>query len=1141
MKNITLLFFLLLSAFVSLRAQSPGDTMVTPTFTYTSGTRDTMIHFPDIQGLTYEKVFMLYNMRCKNGLVSPPVTGQTNIGCGEWDYSCNTYITDSSKVDSTKAKHPSHTITGFAGASYAYTTQPTYTFYQYTQQNVSYTSTISETMATVGNGLLTTNAPFNTQNATSKSQFLWTAAELSAAGLLAGDISSIKLNVSNVGSDAQFLKVRMKHSLQSILNASSPDLTGFTEVYFLNTALGNGLNQLNFYQNFAWNGTDNILVEFSYSNAINGADNIVLSDTTSGIMGLVSAGNDYSFEFTGSNHIDLGNANFSNFSNQISIAFWSYGNAAALPTNTSVIYATNAQNHRQANIHFPWSDGNIYWDCGSGGSYDRINKAATANDYEGKWNYWVFTKNKTTGVMNAYLNGILWHTGTGKTIPIQITNFMLGGDPNMTVPYFGKIDEFSLWNIALSPATIQAWMKKGITPMHPNYANLIAYYKHNEGTGSMTNDVSTAAATGSVSGTPVWSLVKGKDIFKEFAETNNRPMLTFVQGTYVQTTTPILVMDSIQNTTNIVYSFGVTNNNIVSLDTNTYYHAGYSYVYEGDTGMLLDSVNYTSMGTIDIVQLDYYQKSPSRFQIMSFVTPYGINLDLGINGKTWTFDVSDFAPFLKGWKRLSMDAGGQWQENMDIKFLFVVGTPPQNVLDIRNIWKVESVGYTSILNDDKFEPRSFLLDATGNSFKIKSAITGHGQEGEFIQRTHQLNVDGGNTEFSWQVWKECALNPVYPQGGTWIYDRAGWCPGMATDIKELDITPYVIAGTNANLDYHLITASGSSNYWVSNQLVTYGAPNFSLDAALIDVKNPSNKVEYARTNSICNKPTVVIQNTGSTTLTNLEIEYWVNNNAVHEIYNWTGNLAFLKTTDVVLPVGALWSSVNVPNGNVFHVKINNPNGGTDGYSFNNHYNSPFNITSVLPSTFVLWTKMNLAGAETKYRIYDAANTLIFDRSGLISSKEYKDTLHLGVGCYVLAFSDIGDDGIDFWANNDGVGFARINQLSGANIINFEGDFGKSLIYNFTIDFPLAFEELYGINDISLYPNPAHNEVILEGKNIEKAAVMIFNDLGQQMNVPVQTEANKMTFNTIGLSSGLYFVLCQDKDGKMQTKKLVISR
>lgn len=1140
MKKVTLSVFALVCATISGFAQSPGDTIITSTFTYNSGTRDTMIHFPELSGVTYEKILMLYNMRCKNGLVSPPVTGQTNIGCGEWDYSCNTYITDSTKTDSTKAKHPSHTITGFSGTGYNYTTQPTYTYYKYNQQSVNYTATTSETMATVGTGASTSNAPFDTQYMTAKSQFLWTASELSTAGLIAGDISSIKLSISNVGSPAQFLKIRMKHSTQSILNASSPDLTGFTEVYFLNTNLVNGVNQFNFYNNFTWNGTDNILVEFSYSNGTNGANNDVLSDATTGTMGLVSAGNDYSFNFDGSNYIDLGVAAFVNVTNQVSISFWSNGNPANLPSNTSIMHASDAQNRRELNIHFPWSDANVYWDCGSAGTYDRINKAATVSEYEGKWNHWVFTKNRTTGVMNMYLNGALWSTGTGKTLPIEITTLMLGGNPGMEYPYFGKIDEFSLWNTELSLATIQAWRNKSITAAHPNYANLMAYYKFNEGTGSLTNDISAAAQSGNVTGTPIWSLVKGKDIFKEFNETTNRPMITFVQGTYTQTTTPIVVMDSILNTTNTVKSYGVNNlNNIALLATNTYYKAGYSYIYDGDTGVLLDSVNYAAIGTINITQLNYYLKTPSRFQIMSFVTPYGINLDMGMNGKTWTFDVTDFAPILHGWRRLKMDAGGEWQEQMDIKFLFIVGTPPRNVKDIDNVWKVESVGYTAIINNDKFEPRGIHSDASGSAFKIRTAITGHGQEGEFIQRTHQINMDGGSPEFSWQVWKECALNPVYPQGGTWIYDRAGWCPGMATDVKESDITPYITPGGVDSIDYRLVTASGASNYWVSIQLVTYGEPNFSLDAAVVDVKNPSKKIEYARSNSICNNPTVTIQNTGSTPLTSLEIEYWVNGHPTHETYTWTGSLNFLQTADVLLPVGGVWAGANGPTNNTFHVVIKNPNNATDGYVFNNHYNSKFDITSVLPSNFVLWTKMNLAGLETKYRIVDEYGNLALNRTNLINNKEYKDTLQLGVGCYSLIFTDTGDDGIDFWANNDGVGFAKIQAMSGTNILNFEGDFGKSLVYNFTISYPLAYEDLYHINDISLYPNPAHSEVIVEGKNLEDASVSIINNLGQTINVPFTKEANKMTFNTLGLTSGLYFVVFNDSYGRTQSKKLII--
>ena len=146
------------------------------------------------------------------------------------------------------------------------------------------------------------------------------------------------------------------------------------------------------------------------------------------------------------------------------------------------------------------------------------------------------------------------------------------------------------------------------------------------------------------------------------------------------------------------------------------------------------------------------------------------------------------------------------------------------------------------------KPRDVLMHPNATSFKLRTTITGHGQEGEFIHKNHTLNLDGGFKTYSWQVWTECAENPIYPQGGTWIYDRAGWCPGKASDLREDDITPLVTPGKSHNIDYGIDSATGSSNYWVSCQLVSYDDPNHSLDAAIIDILSPTNQILHVRTN-----------------------------------------------------------------------------------------------------------------------------------------------------------------------------------------------------------------------------------------------------------------------------------------------------
>ncbi len=68
---------------------------------------------------------------------------------------------------------------------------------------------------------------------------------------------------------------------------------------------------------------------------------------------------------------------------------------------------------------------------------------------------------------------------------------------------------------------------------------------------------------------------------------------------------------------------------------------------------------------------------------------------------------------------------------------------------------------------------------------MKSSITGHGQNGEFNAKYHYYNIDGGEEEYIYHVWNDCSEIPIYPQGGTWIYDRAGWCPGDPTTLHEL--------------------------------------------------------------------------------------------------------------------------------------------------------------------------------------------------------------------------------------------------------------------------------------------------------------------------------------------------------------------
>ncbi len=65
-------------------------------------------------------------------------------------------------------------------------------------------------------------------------------------------------------------------------------------------------------------------------------------------------------------------------------------------------------------------------------------------------------------------------------------------------------------------------------------------------------------------------------------------------------------------------------------------------------------------------------------------------------------------------------------------------------------------------------------------------------------------------------------------------------------------------------------------YHIAHQLVSYGPANFNLDARINDVIAPSKKALYARVNPICANPIIEIQNTGSSDITSVEIQYYIN-------------------------------------------------------------------------------------------------------------------------------------------------------------------------------------------------------------------------------------------------------------------------
>jgi hypothetical protein len=744
--------------------------------------------------------------------------------------------------------------------------------------------------------------------------------------------------------------------------------------------------------------------------------------------------------------------------------------------------------------------------------------------------------------MKIYRNGSVWHSGTGKTRAIDIQSFTIGANNNYANNYYGNIDEFQIWDIELSASEINDFMYRSVATSHPNYDHLVAYYKFNDATGTTPID-ETGQHPATAINAPQWRVKNGQDLFMDFAPLSDRPNMKIYQGEYTSTVNDYVVLDSLVNAANAIQAYSVINSDLI-LDSIFYYFESGDMPITDEDGDIVGYVNYPEEGSIMISSLDYYSKNPMNFEIMSFVTPYGINLDLGQEGKMWQFDVTDFTPILKGSKELSV-IFGNYQEEMDIRFLYISGTPPRDVWSIQQIWRAGvQRSYAAISSNSYGEPRDIRLNPLASSFKLRSAITGHGQEGEFIPRTHYLDLDGGANEFSWQVWKECADNPIFPQGGTWIYDRAGWCPGAPTDLEEYEITDLVTPGDSVNFDYGILSATGTSNYLVNNQLVTYGEANFSLDARILEVQRPSNRIEYDRQNPICYDPIIIIQNSGSTELTSINISYSVDG-GTEESFEWTGNLAFMEKEEVILPISdeSFWMG----NGNpVFTATIEEVNGSSDDYAQNNSLSSEFTLPALYNSIFYIKLKTNNYGNQNSYTVKDVDGNIVFSKSNLSNNTTYNDTLYLEPGCYTFDLQDSGDDGLYFWANpNQGSGYVRFKDaVSNSTIQNFEREFGESIHHAFTLSDAVGVESVYKSNHFELYPNPTKDlfTVDLELMNNADIALVIHDISGRVIEKKEYADFKEgtITYNLQDQSNGVYYCTLISNEIK-ETKMIVLNR
>ncbi|MBL7813262.1 MAG: T9SS type A sorting domain-containing protein [Bacteroidetes bacterium] len=551
-----------------------------------------------------------------------------------------------------------------------------------------------------------------------------------------------------------------------------------------------------------------------------------------------------------------------------------------------------------------------------------------------------------------------------------------------------------------------------------------------------------------------------------------------------------------------------------------------------------------------------------NWEIMRFITPYGHYFPKGWNF-TWRYDITDLATLLEDSVELYYTHTGYEAKNdrgwvMSLKFTFIEGTPVRPIENIQRFY-TKSVGYG---NDSLFDANvpeiQYKTGPKTTEVRYKILQTGHGMDkpencAEFCAKQRYLRHDGQVIDTSW-VWRDnCGSNPLFPQYGTWLYDRAGWCPGSS--VQEFNKNVWVSPESTHTMDLDMQsykTSNGGANYMITTYLVEYGPRNFSTDAELYDVSAPSNRQEYGRLNPICGGPVISVKNNGKEAVTRLFLEYGFAGK-LQQRYVWTGTLQRDEIRSLELPALKEWPTTDT----LFEARILAVNGMNDDCPENNYIASKTaGKVAELPSQIMILFRSNNAPGENYFTLKKSDGTVIMDKKNFAANTTYKEYANLDTGCYQFTFMDDGTppsnnplpkDGLYFWANtDDGTGILQIRNAGNSIIKTFDADFGTGIWYQFRVgNLPDTKEP---VTRLTCYPNPAKHDLLIDlGKDRNDNIplhILIYNTAGQKVLEQKRTgildalQYLDLTPLQGNGDNGLYFLTLTLGEEKYQSKIMV---
>lgn len=451
--------------------------------------------------------------------------------------------------------------------------------------------------------------------------------------------------------------------------------------------------------------------------------------------------------------------------------------------------------------------------------------------------------------------------------------------------------------------------------------------------------------------------------------------------------------------------------------------------------------------------------SPARhLEIARLISPYGWRFDQDWSF-TWKADVTDFSLLLRDSAEIVFNHTG-YENNQDrgwlvtCRFEVITGRPARELLGMDTLWQgFFPYGDSANSIENYLSPRTISCGKGVATARLRILQTGHGMDdlencAEFCSKYRQVLMDGQVADQR-QIWQECGINPLYPQAGTWIFDRANWCPGSMVQPHwiELPVKPGTTHTLDIQMQPYVNPGNPTANYSFSSSVFYYAAPWAKNDVSIEDIIAPNSYDEFGRSNPVCMNPRIRIKNDGRRIIESVSVQYGFS--AGQAAYLWQGRLDPQQMEEVELP----WVFPEDMNEGIFAVTLEMPNGKKDDYPFDNSMSSDVPPSPVYASPVQFILKTNNESQHNAYRIVDHLGRIISEKTlgTLTPQTVYRDTLRLVPGCYEILVSDTAGDGLEFWFNPEGgYGYVRLLDMNGRLVKSFLSDFGSGILHTFRV-------------------------------------------------------------------------------------------